>query len=62
LLGVAFTTAQRSIDVLTRHRILVQTADTRRGRVYVARKLLDILDEPADLLQALNDDGRRHKR
>ena len=46
-LGVAFTTAQRAIDVLVERRILVQRDDARRGRVYVAKRLLDILDEPA---------------
>lgn len=46
-LSVAFTTAQRAIDVLVERKILVQTDDARRGRVYVARRLLDILDEPA---------------
>jgi Fic family protein len=61
-LGVAFTTAQRTIDVLTQQKILALTEDSRRGRVYVARKLLDILDEPANLLQAANGDGRKRRR
>lgn len=47
-LKIAFTTAQRAIDALTEHKILRQTDDSRRGRVYVAQALLDILDEPAD--------------
>jgi Fic family protein len=51
-LGIAFTTAQRAIDVLVTHRILAQTGDARRDRVYCARALLDILDEPADVIQA----------
>lgn len=61
-LGVAFTTAQRTIDVLAEQRILVLQDDARRGRVYVARKLLDILDEPANLVQAEKADNKRHKR
>jgi len=51
-LGVAFTTAQRAVDALAAHRILTQTDDARRGRVYCAQALLDILDEPADVIQA----------
>lgn len=58
-LGVAFTTAQRAIDVLLQQRILVRTDDSRRGRVYVAQALLDILDEPADVVQA--DKSGRHR-
>jgi Fic family protein len=46
-LGVAFTTAQRAIDVLVERKVLAQTDDAKRGRVYVAKRLLDILDEPA---------------
>lgn len=51
-LAIAFTTAQRAIDTLVAHKILRQTDDARRGRVYVAKTLLEILDEPADLTQA----------
>jgi Fic family protein len=61
-LGVAFTTAQRTIDVLAGQKILVLTDDARRGRVYVARKLLDIFDEPANLIQADQTDGKKRKR
>lgn len=46
-LKIAFTTAQRQIDALVRHRIITPQDDARRGRVYVARELLAILDEPA---------------
>lgn len=45
-LGIAFTTAQRQIDWLVRHRIVAQEDDAKRGRVYVAEELLNILDEP----------------
>jgi Fic family protein len=61
-LGVAFTTAQRTIDVLAEQRILVLTNDARRGRVYVARKLLDIFDEPANMIQAEKVDNKKHNR
>jgi Fic family protein len=48
-LGVAFTTAQRAIERLERNGIVQQTTDVRRNRVYCARALLDILEEPAHL-------------
>ncbi len=48
-LGVAFTTAQRAIGVLERKSMVRQVAGARRDRVYCARSLLDILEEPADL-------------
>ena len=48
-LGVAFTTAQRAIERLERARILKLTSKARRDRVYCARTILDILEEPARL-------------
>jgi len=48
-LGVAFTTAQRAIERLERARILKRTSRARRDRVYCARAILDILEEPARL-------------
>lgn len=48
-LGVAFTTVQRAIDRLERNAIVQPTTDARRNRVYCARLLLDILEEPAQL-------------
>jgi len=61
-LGVAFTTAQRAIDALLDHKILSQTDDSRRGRVYVAKAFLDILDEPADVIQAERVHEKKRKR
>jgi len=61
-LDVAFTTAQRTIDTLLEQKILVQAGDARRDRVYVAKALLDILDEPADVLQAEKLDGKKRQR
>lgn len=60
-LGVAFTTAQRTIDVLVAQKILVLQNNARRGRVYVAKKLLDILDEPANMTQAERAEGKKQK-
>lgn len=48
-LGVAFTTAQRAIERLEKARILKRTSKARRDRVYCARAILDILEEPARL-------------
>jgi Fic family protein len=48
-LGVAFTTAQRAVDVLVRRRILSKVGTARRDRVFVARAILTILDEPPRL-------------
>jgi Fic family protein len=51
-LGVAFTTAQRAIERLERLGIVEQSGDAKRDRVYCAKALLDILEEPARLTPA----------
>jgi Fic family protein len=48
-LGIAFTTAQRTIERLERAGIVKQVGEAKRGRVYCAQALLDILEEPAQL-------------
>ena len=48
-LGMAFTTAQRAIERLERSGMVRQTSDARRNKVYCARELLGILEEPARL-------------
>lgn len=48
-LGVAFTTAQRAIERLERLGIVKQSGDAKRDRVYCAKALLEILEEPARL-------------
>lgn len=48
-LDVAYTTAQRAIEKLEALQILSQTADARRDRVYCARQILEILEEPTRL-------------
>jgi Fic family protein len=48
-LGVAFTTAQRAIERLERLGIVQQAGTAKRDRVYCAKALLDILEEPAQL-------------
>jgi Fic family protein len=48
-LEVAFTTAQRAIDKLERSGILKPANKAKRDRVYCAKALLDVLEEPAKL-------------
>jgi Fic family protein len=48
-LRIAFTTAQRTIERLERAGIVKQVGEAKRGRVYCARALLDILEGPARL-------------
>ncbi len=51
-LSVAFTTAQRAIERLERLGIVKQVGDAKRDRVYCAKALLDIPEEPARLTPA----------
>lgn len=46
-LGVAFTTAQRAIDRLESVGIVARTSAAKRNRLYCARAVLEILEEPA---------------
>jgi Fic family protein len=48
-LEVAFTTAQRAIDRLESAGIVALVGDAKRNRVYCARAILEILDEPPKL-------------
>ncbi len=49
-LGVAFTTAQRYINVLSELGILKQADNAQRDRVFFAHEIMAILDEPAKLI------------
>lgn len=49
-LKVAFTTAQRAIDKLEKLNILRKGGNAKRDRVYCARDIFDILEEPAKLI------------
>ena len=46
---IAFPTAQRAIDKLQKAGILKQTSDAKRSRLYCARRILDILNDPAKI-------------
>ncbi len=48
-LGVAFTTAQRAVRKLEEFAIVTEVSQAKRDRVYCAKTLLDILEEPARL-------------
>ncbi len=48
-LGVAFTTAQRAIDRLEAAGIVALASEAKRNRVYCARAILAILEEPPHL-------------
>jgi len=51
-LGVAYTTAQRAVEALGKIGALAPVSAARRGRVFVAAAVLDILEEPARLVPA----------
>ena len=48
-LGVAYTTVQRAVARLEKLAILTEISQARRDRVYCAKAILDILEEPAKL-------------
>lgn len=60
-LDVAFTTAQRAIDRLEAAGIVAVEGDAKRNRVYCARAILEILEEPPQLVKdnAARRRGRR---
>lgn len=51
-LGVAFTTAQRAIDRLEAAQVVVLASEAKRNRVYCARSILEILEEPPRVVSA----------
>jgi hypothetical protein len=48
-LGVAFTTAQRGVEKLEKLSIVTEVSKAKRDRVYCAKTILDILEEPAKI-------------
>lgn len=58
-LGVAFTTAQRAITRLESASIVKEISKGRRDRVYCAKAILGILEEPARLSGQAERDTRR---
>jgi Fic family protein len=51
-LHVAYNTVMRGINQLERRGIIKEVSGARRDRVYCARKLLDIFEEPPQLRPA----------
>ena len=51
-LGVAFTTAQRGIEKLEKAGVLRRVNEAKRDRVYCAKQIFDILEEPARIAPA----------
>jgi len=49
-LNVAFTTVQRAVERLEKFGIVTEVSAAERNRVYCAKKILDILEEPAQLI------------
>jgi len=60
-LGVAFTTAQRAIDHLESAGVVVRITEARRNRVYCAKAILEILEEPARLTEVVRPHARRSR-
>ena len=54
VLNVAFTTAQRAINKLETLGLVSKISDTKRGRVYCAKAILEILEEPTKINQDYN--------
>ncbi len=48
-LGIAYNTAMRAIGQLENKGIVKEVSGAKRDRVFCAKKLLDILEEPAQL-------------
>jgi Fic family protein len=61
-LEAAFTTAQRAIDRLEAGGIVTLAGEAKRNRVYCARAILDILEEPPHLPERQADRRRRSQR
>jgi Fic family protein len=60
-LHVAFTTAQRAIDRLQSAGIVALVGEARRNRVYCARAILDILEEPPRVERVRSAGPRRNR-
>ena len=60
-LHVAFTTAQRAIDRLQSAGIVALVGEAKRNRVYCARAILDILEEPPRVERVRSAGLRRNR-
>jgi molybdenum-dependent DNA-binding transcriptional regulator ModE len=48
-MGMAFTTVQRAMEKLESLSVVSEVSGGKRGRVYCAKALMEILEEPAKL-------------
>ncbi|MDQ2994277.1 MAG: Fic family protein [Pseudomonadota bacterium] len=55
-LNIAFTTAQRAVTKLAKHDIITQVSPGKRDRVFCAKEILAILEEPTKINQAFSGD------
>ena len=61
-LKVAFTTIQRAVERLEKLGIVAEVSGAKRNRVYCAKKILQILEEPAQLVPFTVTDKNLRKR
>jgi len=47
--NVAFTTASRAIEILEKQGVLIEKTEQKRGRIYVAKNILDILQAKTEI-------------
>lgn len=58
-LGLAYNTVMRAIGQLEKLKVLREVSEAKRGRVYCAKAVLDILEEPARLTPVAPGEGLR---
>jgi len=56
-LNIAFTTAQRAVSKLENLGIITQISTNKRDRIFCAKKILDILEEPTKIQLDFNEDS-----
>jgi Fic family protein len=58
-LGVSYNTVMRAIEALEASGVVAKVGDSKRDRVFCARAILDILEEPARLVPEIAATHRR---
>ena len=61
-LGVSYNTVMRAIAALEAGGVLTKVGDSKRDRVFCAREILEILEEPARLVPEPAPPTRRTSR
>ena len=61
-LGVSYNTVMRAIEALEAGGVVAKVGDRKRDRVFWARVILDILEEPARLVPEPASTARRTSR